>query len=442
MDTLEEMGAQPERALSCTRGLVVELDEEQVNDERLSKSNGYKLTIYDKIPHEQQQQQQRLLQGISNNIAIGVANENGQKTCQCGEYIGGGCTLTASDVDEMKAHIIETIVNWPTITFGAEDAVDAVGQLLRLAFHDRASFSRDSRNTLNGLNGCLDLTDPRNSGLEGVIEHVILETQTWVGPTGASGINKYVSKADITALAGLAAFDHLYAQRKLEDDADCDEDPECTTPTYPTYPYYDYQCGRIDILDDESCAACETTFLPSPEGSGATNIKDFHDIMSGRMKFTPREITALMATHAFGRMKEANSGYLDAPWVRNAAALSNTYFVLMFRISWIKNTRTVGDNTFTEWRGGRNRDLTYLNTDAILCFDIEDTETCDVFGGRTPNCVNNTAVSGQPFEGIKKQYGNACEEFAANEDAFLEALIDAYIKMVNAAPCGTLVTPS
>ena len=91
--------------------------------------------------------------------------------------------------------------------------------------------------------------------------------------------------------------------------------------------------------------------------------------------------------------------------------------------------------------GGR-RFLTYLNTDALLCFDIEDAN-CDAFGGNeeTQTCVRNTDAIGK-FAGIKKQYGRACEEFLDDEGAFLQALFSAYLKMVDAAPCGNLVTPA
>ena len=91
--------------------------------------------------------------------------------------------------------------------------------------------------------------------------------------------------------------------------------------------------------------------------------------------------------------------------------------------------------------GGR-RFLTYLNTDALLCFDIEDAN-CDAFGGNeeTQTCVRNTDAIGK-FAGIKKQYGRACEEFLDDEGAFLQALFSAYLKMVDAAPCGKLVTPA
>ena len=159
----------------------------------LSSTDGFSLVPLDATPHRRLQ-----------NKKTGNGNK---RECQCGDYVGGGCTLTSLDVAVIQAFIVDKIETWDT---DGEDSIDVVGALLRLAFHDRASFSKNTKNTLNGMNGCLDLSDPGNTGLESVVSFV-LEIQHWVSTAGDSSIGKYVSKADITALAGLTAVCILFS---------------------------------------------------------------------------------------------------------------------------------------------------------------------------------------------------------------------------------------
>ena len=184
---VEESGADIERALSCTRGLVLSFENEpSKGQELLSATEGFSLVPLEAAPHR------------------GRFLEN-SKECQCGDYTGGGCTLTRLDIALIQEYIVDTIETWDT---DGEDSVDVVGALLRLAFHDRASFSKNTKNTLNGMNGCLDLSDPGNAGLESVV-NLIFDFQQWVSTAGDSSIGKYVSKADMTALAGLTAVSML-----------------------------------------------------------------------------------------------------------------------------------------------------------------------------------------------------------------------------------------
>jgi hypothetical protein len=80
--------------------------------------------------------------------------QNGKKgECQCKGYgtPSGSCELTAEDVLKIKEEFKTRIDAWGDTTGGIEDQVDVVGALIRLAFHDRAAFSKTQKN--KGLNG-------------------------------------------------------------------------------------------------------------------------------------------------------------------------------------------------------------------------------------------------------------------------------------------------
>ena len=110
------------------------------------------------------------------------------------------------------------------------DRADLMGLLVRLPFHDAATFRRrsfanetSSAMAVGGADGCVDLTSPENNGLKEAID--LLEPLRRRGATSSKDGHDLLSRADAWALAGNIAIEEAGGPR------------------------LEYRAGRVDASD-------------------------------------------------------------------------------------------------------------------------------------------------------------------------------------------------
>jgi len=141
---------------------------------------------------------------------------------------------------------------------------DALGGIVRLAFHDAGSWDGST----GGADGCVDLTSAENAGLEAVVAQL--------APV-ASSVSGALSRADVWALAGNVAVEVSGG------------------------PAMEFEMGRPDA---ENCQG-HGSRLPNAELDQA----HVRDVFLTRYGLTERETAALMGAHVLGRAESGISGY-------------------------------------------------------------------------------------------------------------------------------------
>lgn len=297
---------------------------------------------------------------------------------------------------------------------------NSLGELLRLVFHDVSAFDIKSVNDLSGLNGCVNMDFPSNAGLTDAFSFLLfVRFKTKVK----------ISMADMIVLGAITAIE------------------EGGGPVIP------FRYGRIDVP-----CKCETDFFPDPESEDAlVGTGELDATMRDRNGLTRREITALLGSHTFGGLEPFFSGY-SGGWIppANRSTFNNLYYVVMLNRPWVKTTvesRLEAGKNLTEWRSPLVEiDAMMLNIDAVLGFHIHD--GCNVFGLDPHNFIGTGGENGTPADFVPEtivnctlrddEYGQAVEDFAANNTMWREEYEAAFIKMVeDTVPCkpGDLKVP-
>mmetsp|Transcript_34267 Transcript_34267/g.63151 ORF Transcript_34267/g.63151 Transcript_34267/m.63151 type:complete len:554 (-) Transcript_34267:470-2131(-) len=180
-----------------------------------------------------------------------------------------------------------------------QNGTNMAAKFLRLAFHD----------ALGGTDGCVDLTDPDNAGLDIPIQYIqpvvdryasssSLETTKATTTTG-------ISRADIWALAALAGVEmsqdtakerisfplYLYGRR------DCDDNDNDATPCFNTWDE-PVPCGKT------------TTAAPGYPPPGPDLVTDeLLQFFLENFGLTTRETIVAMGAHTFGVADRKQSGF-------------------------------------------------------------------------------------------------------------------------------------
>ena len=267
------------------------------------------------------------------------------------------------------------------------DRAVILGGLVRLAFHDAGTYSRLDPARSGRADGCVDLRNRDNAGLQPIVDLLAPVVAQHGGD---------ISRADVWQLAANVAI------RAASRDGGA----------------IPLRYGRQDALD--ATGACRTTDdgkLPSAELSHQHTTAVFVD----RMGFTQREVTALMGAHTLGRADAADSGY-DGVWVRNSASWDNTYYRDILQRPWVRETTANGQHL---WRDPGNPETLMLNTDMALAFDIGDDTTVNVEscrtgggGGQRGTRCTNTATNAANVR-----------DFADNPTVWLSEFANAWIKL-------------
>ena len=191
-------------------------------------------------------------------------------------------------------------------------AKEAIEQILQTDKQLAASFVRlGFHDCVGGCDGCLDLSNPDNNGLDEAITALDNVVATY-GPSSANGL----SRADIWALAALTAAE--VAQPNNRDKtlfplvwygrSDCDESQMCKPCNSAP------ECG-------ERNGPCQS--FPSPN-LATDGLLDF---FSETFDFDDEETVAIMGAHTLGKAFRENSGFDgEQGWVPQDDVLNNNYY--------------------------------------------------------------------------------------------------------------------
>ena len=394
--TIEAAGALVERQLTCTRGVVINVDQE--GRRIMEEAEGFSLTPL-----------------ANTHASVAPEGLNPAKYLR-ERSLGGYCSrcprayrnyiLTSADIKVIKDLIKENIA-LDSESF-AGSVTNSLGELLRLVFHDASSYD-SSKNTLSGLNGCVNMDFDSNAGLQ--------DGLTFLAETKAK-LNFFISNADLFVLAAISAVEAAGG------------------PVIP------YSYGRTD----GECS-CEKDFFPDPESDAATTTDELNSSILDRLGLSERDITALLGAHTLGKTEEKFSGYKGG-WIPpdQRSTFDNLFYFVMINRPWVKTVRVVAGKTFTEWRSPLVEiDAIMLNTDAILGFEIHD--GCNVFGDDPENFLGTGGPDGGPADFVpdeirnctkrEDKYGRSAHAFADDNEEWIEAFTDAFYQLsTTTVPCG------
>lgn len=175
--------------------------------------------------------------------------------------------LCAASAVRTAAALTSAELDWYTTEIRSviEDDRDLLPKFVRLSFHDCVG--------VGGCNGCVDLNNPDNGGLDVPIDALEAIFNDNNAPS--------LSRADLWALAGLVA-----ARRGAQ-------------LARGTVPEFRFRFGREDCATSPQGASNDV--LPSASSLGTTEVFDFFDEKFG---FNEDETVALMGAHTLGRCSE------------------------------------------------------------------------------------------------------------------------------------------
>lgn len=159
--------------------------------------------------------------------------------------------------------------------------------VLRLAFHDAATY--DWKSHTGGANGSIrnELNNPPNKGLDTAVK--FLEPVKKRHPM--------VTYADLYQLAGIVAVRETGG------------------------PIVEFVPGRADALNQSDSGS-----IPDPRGDAA----HLRSIFVDQMGLTDMDIVVLSGAHALGRAHQDRSGF-DGPFTRDPLTFDNSYYIELLR---------------------------------------------------------------------------------------------------------------
>ena len=194
------------------------------------------------------------------------------------------------------------VVNFLETNFGNDPAMKA--KFLRLGFHD----------CVGGCDGCVDLSEPDNNGLELPIDEL--------APIAASV--QTLTRADVWALAATWSAETMQVPA-----------------TAMEFPFNLY--GRVDCGGVEMAKAGPIRQMPSTEFT----THEITNFFAENFDFSIRETVVIMGAHSVGAAAVTNSGY-DGPngWDTSNDVLDNDYYhQLVGKVGQLDNAPAQG----TKW---------------------------------------------------------------------------------------------
>lgn len=268
---------------------------------------------------------------------------------------------------------------------------DLLGQFLRLVFHD----------CVGGCDGCVDLTDPDNAGLDHSIS--ILE-----GIQQSLGDQTVLTRTDLWMLSGLVASEVALPEefKGMEFSTAWLGRPTCESNALLQGRL---DCGTNFVGNIASCSARTGKFVPLCHGvSGTQTILDFFDSNFG---FDAQQTTAIMGAHSVGRMNRQNSGH-EGTWDLSPHSLDVGYWIELaagpdFELRQVQNGDLRDPNgepipDRLEWVAlldDPNANVIMLNSDLALVRNLPEV---DQVGCRFMDCDRNTPF--MPHVGTFKTY--------------------------------------
>lgn len=239
--------------------------------------------------------------------------------------------------------------------------VDFVGGVLRLPFHDAASYDQKDRS--GRPSGCVNFNDPGNNGLAAIINGIEPVYQMH---------KDVISRADYWVLVANVAIKESRG------------------------PVVAYQWGRIDCNGDYPPLGR----LPDNEG----NFTELMNVFVNRMGLTVRDVVALLGAHSLGRAMPENSGY-EFYWSRSASLFRNEYYQDLLNSHWKRTSNNFAFHSTThQWLDPQQNgtSIMRLNADMSIvynvgkggdgnCADTDNTASC-TFNQDTIDIVKDFAA--------------------------------------------------
>lgn len=170
-------------------------------------------------------------------------------------------------------------------------------KFVRLGFHD----------CVGGCDGCVDLLNPDNKGLEVAI--TVLE------PIVAEFAVNGVTRPDIWTLAALTYADRHQGRPRIAFPFKWYGRPTCETL---------YTVCRNVTEEEVPCSATQGPHRALPSSNLDTHgILDYFDKTFG---LDAQETVALMGAHTLGKVQRTNSGFVGDGWDSDPSLLDNAYF--------------------------------------------------------------------------------------------------------------------
>jgi len=257
-----------------------------------------------------------------------------------------------------------------------QDYRPLLANVVRLAFHFCVGDG--------GCDGCIDMSQPDNNGLELSVDYLEGKTAAW--------LDAGLSKADLYALASMVAANMALGDAGWQSDIS------------------NFEIGRTD------CTENSNDEFPHPHRSPFQFFED-------NFGFSPRDTTVILGAHTLGRAVPGNSGFNNF-WSDNAFNLGNGFYEAIERNPWGQNPRNF---QWDQPRPGNAPNLMALSADMFLVRDLNIDET-----NRELRCPRNF---------------NDCDDAAtlpivesfttnAGEAAFQQEFKEVYVRMLRSAGQG------
>jgi len=239
--------------------------------------------------------------GISNLICIAIDNMNHFKysvigfvlSCLAAVALG----LTQSDVDLV-------------IRKSRSALTSSKPAMVRLTFHD----------CVGGCDGCLNVNNPDNAGLENLVADLEAIYQ-------AEGFNETISRADMWALLGIWSVQETIDRNNEE----CSTFGPNGTEAAPNSNYFYENCEIVPDLTTtfrwgrQDCATAPHTDVDVHLPAATLGYDGLMTFFSDEFGFTPRQVTALMGAHTLGSADIFNSGF-QGSWINNEQNFFNNHY--------------------------------------------------------------------------------------------------------------------
>jgi len=282
---------------------------------------------------------------------------------------------------------------------------------LRLGFH----------NCVGGCNGCIDLNNPDNAGLEPVVEKL---TSLYYN----NGYNEIVSLADFIALAAIVSAKDAVEQSNLQRSG--------TTTSPCPVPCFALQWGRTDSTE------CSGDELPSPTMTGDQMFAYFER----EFGFTKNQVVALMGAHGFGGANTTNSGYSGKWTGAHNKGLSEVFYshIIDPSLTYL-NINAAGKNPPPKWQfkaksaEGSNAGF-MLNTDFEIYYNLtldsnaKLTCTLNHTCGLTNSCSNYCPMA-STFS-IAHNYSQDCNAFMTDFVSVIDLMLTNGYTNLERTTCG------
>lgn len=249
--------------------------------------------------------------------------------------------LSDQKVQAMKSAVRDYMVTLAKLpdSFGL---ADFVGGVVRLSFHDAATYDKNLNN--GGLDGFVDLNDHDNRGLAEIINTLLFLRQPFADT---------ISVADFWVLAANTAVEYTQVNKFG------------ATLKMP------FKYGRVDTKNTTAQAAIDAGRLPEDQ-KGWSHVKT----VFGRMGLTPSDAAVLMGAHTLGRAEKKNSGF-EGPWTLGTSPqlMDTGYYINLLTTVWVKESADPATGK-TPWRFQTPTQAMFLNTDLALIVTNPEDPVC------------------------------------------------------------------